>query len=279
MLAWWLARDGSLLPFKPIAPLKSAEQAVAAVPASTADPSTISILPKSQPDTSRSVKGPWTRMNLSGPGSVSAHNVLKSPAEHIELARGGNAASAIGLFAALNSCFPMSNENNEIERPPIPSVGQRPISNWPECSVLPPEIAVNRLNVLKAAIEKGSAEAKLIYASSIKQVYYSDQFSASPELNSFDQVQRLSEKYANEAAQTGLREAITFLALSYMNGAYGARDITKSYGLFLALREVEAAPEYDNFMAILKAQLSPSQAAEAETVRQDFLANCCVKEN
>jgi hypothetical protein len=267
-LTWWYVSDDVDLP---LAPQRR----------SLVGPSSEVISGTKAGDQSTSVTsdGGFSQSNIHAADIPSFFDVLKDPSKYIDLAKAGNSAATIALFSAVNNCFPLPSASLSDSNPIYftTSVQSTPVE--PECENFPRELGINRLELLRPSIQRNSAEAKFLYASSIKSVFYSDPFAMGQALNGVDQIQGLSERYAVEAAQSGLRDALPFLAMAYMNGSFGFRDVKKSYGYFLALHEIDGVAGDQNLMSDLKRQLSPAQLNEADALRRTLVAQCCGKRN
>jgi len=203
---------------------------------------------------------------------IPAREALDHPDFHIGRAKSGDAASAIALLEAVEQCSPLSNGDTDAE---YASSNQ---STLPadSCSRLPTELLANRLDILRAAMDKGSADAKLMYAQLLEKSYFSDPFAMGSDLNDPDEIKNLTEHYAVAAAHAGLREAYAFLGKSYVDGRLGIPDPVKAYSYLQTLSEFDGAPELQALLNDLQQRLSPLQLAQAEQLSQAMSAFCCV---
>jgi hypothetical protein len=173
----------------------------------------------------------------SGP-ETSVNAVLENPDPLLEKARQGDAPAAIAVISAVNVCFPLRQEIGDL---PVDRTVKIPHfrSNFSECNNMDSSLANERLSLLIPAINSGSAEAKLMYALLAKRVFYNDPYAGDMQAShTDDQLNRLIERYAQDAAKAGIEEGYSFLAKSYARGDFGLRDPVSAYTYAVALSRV-----------------------------------------
>lgn len=201
--------------------------------------------------------------------------LLEKPQNYVDRAKSGDAPSALALLKALNACFPVSYENRIN---PVQRSDEMPASIWPECANLDPMLARDRLSILVPSIQAGSAEAKLAFAANVEQVFFNDKHAGDMQrLYSSDQVQRIAERYAVEAAQAGIREAYLLLANFYMTGRFGRRDLVSGFAYASALNSLKADAAANELILRYKPQLTPRELQEAAEMASSIVRKCCAR--
>jgi hypothetical protein len=229
------------------------------------------ISPKLTPRTLRSLP-----LNIDIDGHT-AMSVVENPTLFIKSAKDGDGPSAILLFSAVNSCFPIETPaETQSTGVPVARVQGEPVARWPECVKLEPKLAVNRLELLMPAIRSGSAEAKIMYAMTAQTVFQNDEYAGDMQsLYTSDQVNRVAEEYAKQAAAAGVEEAFAFLAKSYFRGEFGLRDPTSAYAYSKALDSLKPNGLGAYLSSQFEKTLTPQQKADAYALTSNIVAQCC----
>ena len=95
------------------------------------------------------------------------------------------------------------------------------------------------------------------------------------QLYSSDQVQRIAERYAIEAAQAGIREAYLLLANFYLNGRFGRRDLVSGFAYASALNSLQADAGASDLLDRYRSQLTPRELQAAEALSSSIVQKCC----
>ncbi|MDO8033565.1 hypothetical protein O3297_09065 [Janthinobacterium sp. SUN128] len=174
--------------------------------------------------------------------------------EIVKNARAGEAVSSIALFRIVATCYSIKN-NQKIN------------SSTQDCADVDLDLVSDRFGILERAANKGSLEAKLIYAmnaSSLSKFY--SRLATNEAVIYADGILKKSEIFGREAAEGGFVEAYLFMSRAYSNGLFGVRDPQLAYAFALPMANGEIDDVERRYITSLGSKLSLSEKEGAEKI-------------